>query len=120
MSDDPQLTISVPADWDDEDIERLRGAFRRDVTVTKWLPPEADDAPWRLDVPSIPARVTCVKDWIGDIWLRDPDDPDRWNGWSLAVGPLPARLNRRWLNTTALTQRLPLIEYPDPRKATST
>lgn len=66
-------------------------------------------APWRFDVPEVPAHVTALKDAGGTVWLRLPDDTWTANEYVRTVG---ARFTHM-----ADSARMPLVECPDPRTA---
>lgn len=72
--------------------------------------------PWRVDVPVIPEHVTALKDGEGLLWVRRTDDPQLWTRW-LGHGVDPSLRLR--VGAVMAMSALPLVEHPDPRKATT-
>lgn len=81
-----------------------------------------DDGPWHLDVPVVPEHVTAMEGRFTDgrLWLRvgAPKGFDDWGGswWACQMrdgelGPV--------VHITDVTPYAPLVEHPDPRKATT-
>lgn len=70
-------------------------------------------APWRLDVPSVPEHITCLREertgrlWV---WVQGLRAWFQWGGLIVGVARLPGELSDLG----------PLVEHPDPRKAAST
>ena len=65
-------------------------------------------APWRFDVPQVPASVPAISDAHGSIWLRTT------GGWWRLLDEPEDSMGRpiAWV-----LQYAPLVECPDPRAA---
>lgn len=77
------------------------------VLDPQWVTIVKPAAPFRIDVPTVPAHVTCLKDVNGRLWLFEHGG---WNREDYAF----------WCTGAAtLAEFAPLVEHPDPRKATT-
>lgn len=84
--------------------------------------PGAQHAPaplWRLDVPVVPEHVTAFKDGEGLMWVRRTDDPRLWTRWLDGPNARESRGLTLRIGGVLTLSGLPLIEHPDPRKATT-
>ena len=72
-------------------------------------------APWRFDVPEVPAHVTCFQDAARLVWVRLIDDPPFWGQWWGGTRGLGSRRLRIGEAINFCT--LPLVECEDPRAA---
>ncbi len=72
-------------------------------------------APWRIDVPSVPPHVTALRDRLDVVWLRER--AGGFEDW-VRVDEVEPGLGARSV-AELLFEFGPLVEYPDPRKATT-
>jgi hypothetical protein len=73
-----------------------------------WRPPPAPL--WRVDVPAPPPHITCLKGAYEEIYVLV--DGGWWARWRNGV-PISSR------PFEAILESVPLVEHPDPRKATT-
>lgn len=88
---------------------RLRGVVTSSVLASG--SPTREQQPWCLDVPVVPPHVTCLKDVDEDLWFRSQAYPDHWSPGSPEAYPTET--------IGGVMTYGPLVEHPDPRKATT-
>lgn len=98
--DPVSVEIKSGTEWSD-----VSGMVSEPVTVEKGRTVDR----WRFDVPEVPAHVTAVKDYEGEVFVRDPHDDGCWRR---AGHPDSYRLS-----TNQLLLFFPLVECEDPRAA---
>lgn len=84
------------------------------VLDPQWVTIVKPAGPFRIDVPTVPAHVTALEDVDGDVWLRSTERSDFWTLHShVPVNPDAG------YSLAELLPHGPLVEHPDPRKATT-
>lgn len=84
------------------------------VLDPQWVTIVKPAGPFRIDVPTVPPHVTSLEDVDGDVWLRSTERSDFWTLHShVPVNPDAG------YSLAELLPHGPLVEHPDPRKATT-